>query len=184
MALVRCTRGHYYDNKKYIQCPQCGLQINSSDDECMTVKLNQSVNKQPEHIADNIKTMRFVSDESDVKQVGSKGFVTGWLVCISGPEKGRDYRVYYGNNFVGRSFEMDICIREDNKISRERHCSIVYDEKHNTFYLAPGNGITYYEEQLLEKAIPLYENRLITMGESKFYFIPFCTDIRKWKMTD
>lgn len=28
--------------------------------------------------------------------------VVGWLVCISGAEKGRDYRIHSDNNFIGR----------------------------------------------------------------------------------
>ena len=33
--------------------------------------------------------------------------VVEWLVCIDGPEKGRDYRIRSGNNYIGRSQDIE-----------------------------------------------------------------------------
>ncbi len=49
--------------------------------------------------------------------------VVGWLVCVHGRNRGRDYRIRSENNTVGRSENMDICISGDDLISRERHTS-------------------------------------------------------------
>lgn len=44
--------------------------------------------------------------------------VCGWIVCVKGPRRGKDYRVMDGKNFVGRADDMDIQILGDNKIAR------------------------------------------------------------------
>ena len=58
--------------------------------------------------------------------VTKKPPVTGWLVCINGDEKGNDYRLHAGKNFVGRSQAMDVVLTDDKSISREKHCSVLY----------------------------------------------------------
>ena len=72
------------------------------------------------------------SENEDDKTVGiysrftGNDFVTGWLVCTKGAERGRDYRLHYGFNRIGRGLMMDVCILEDEMISRNMHCSVVY----------------------------------------------------------
>ena len=60
--------------------------------------------------------------------------VVGWLLCVDGPEKGRDYRIRSGRNSIGRAENMDICISGDSSISRERHAIIAYDPKKIVLY--------------------------------------------------
>lgn len=64
--------------------------------------------------------------------------VCGWLVCVEGPRRGKDYKVMEGKNFVGRADDMDIQILGDNKISRRNHCVIVYDEKQGKTVMLQG----------------------------------------------
>ena len=47
--------------------------------------------------------------------------VCGWIVCVSGPRQGKDYKVVSGKNFIGRADDMDIQILGDNEISRRNH---------------------------------------------------------------
>ena len=115
---------------------------------------------------------------------GARGndYVTGWLVCVEGPEKGRDYRLHHGFNRIGRDMEMDVQVMDDLAVSRKNHCSVVYDEKGRTFSVVPSPGsLTYYGDQLLEKARPLEAGDEIRMGESSFVFIPFCGKDRVWE---
>lgn len=44
--------------------------------------------------------------------VRGNDYVTGWLVCVKGPEKGRDYRLHHGFNRLGRSMDMDVIFRK------------------------------------------------------------------------
>ncbi len=109
--------------------------------------------------------------------------VCGWIVCVEGPRKGKDYKVISGKNFVGRADDMDIQILGDNQISRRNHCVIVYDEKQGKMVILPGdsNGIVYLNEEAVYVPTQLHPYDVIEMGESKFLFIPFCGDHFKWE---
>ena len=76
---------------------------------------------------------------------------------------------------------MDICIQGDETISRENHCAIVYDDKHNLFYLMPVNNMVYRDEKLLTEAVELKTGDEFVIGESRFAFVAFCEGDRKWK---
>lgn len=108
--------------------------------------------------------------------------VCGWIVCIAGPRRGKDYKIMAGKNFVGRADDMDIQILGDNKISRRNHCVIVYDEKQGKTVILPGdsNGIVYLNEEAVYVPTPLGEYDVIEMGESRFLFIPFCGEHFMW----
>lgn len=182
MALIRCDKGHYYDNKKFIQCPQCGLKLtNTASDESVTVRLSDVSHSDKNDEPDDVKTKKMVYADGRQEKTYSKGLVTGWLVCFEGPSKGRDFRIFYGHNFVGRAFDMDICVEEDYQVAEKKHCSIVYDDKNNKFYLVPGKGVTYFRGEILENAVELNGvDALIQIGESQFYFVPYCNDRRRW----
>lgn len=108
--------------------------------------------------------------------------IVGWLVCIEGPEYGRDYRVYGQRNTVGRNDNMDISIKKDMAITGDTHLWLGYDHKYNTFRLTPGNAsnYTYVNEQPLDIPVTLHIYDLIEMGESKFLFIPLCGERFDW----
>lgn len=197
MAVIRCSQGHYYDNEKFSNCPFCGIFTN--------IKLNEAVAAS----GDDEKTMAFAGEpsslnevlqrtialeyivqnpEDDQKTVGhfseSRGndFVTGWLVCVEGPEKGRDYRLYHGFNRVGRGYGMDVCIVDDVHISRENHCSVVYDHKSNTFSLVPSGGnLIYLGGELVSHPVQLKTGDIIRIGESQLEFVAFCREGRIWE---
>lgn len=198
MAIVKCKNGHFFDNNKYASCPYC-------------VKLENERNRYEEQMRDQITVMmpkreftenpeyRLQSEDvtvglyetpagDDQKTIGAFGkqsgrnFVTGWLVCTKGRERGRDYRIYNGNNWIGRGYQMDICIVDDPAISRERHAVLIYDHKSNKFFLSPGSGtITMINHEMLVKAKELKSRDRITLGESEFTFVPFCTEGETWE---
>ena len=72
----------------------------------------------------------------------SKGIdpVVGWIVCVEGQDKGRDYRIRTERNFIGRNDSNDIVIKGDDSISRERHAIISFNPRTNSFRLAPGDS--------------------------------------------
>ncbi|MBQ6609025.1 MAG: FHA domain-containing protein [Oscillospiraceae bacterium] len=73
---------------------------------------------------------------------GERGYrfqpVVGWLVCIAGPDRGRDYRIHDNYNSIGRLPNMDICV-SDPTISRERHALVAYDPEEKLYYFAPAD---------------------------------------------
>ncbi|MBO4604151.1 MAG: FHA domain-containing protein [Clostridiales bacterium] len=109
--------------------------------------------------------------------------VVGWIVCVEGKNKGKDFRVLAKNNTIGRGDKMDICITGDNAISRENHARLAYDEKHNAYYLIPAestNSIYVNEEPIYVPTI-IKTGDLLELGESKFIFTAFCSDRFNWK---
>ncbi|MEG2770132.1 MAG: FHA domain-containing protein, partial [Oscillospiraceae bacterium] len=106
--------------------------------------------------------------------------VTGWLVCIDGNEKGRDYRLHAGRNFVGRSMTSDVAICDDVQISRENHCSVVFEPNEQTFSICSGNGITYVNDELLQEPMQAKDETVLTLGNTKLVLIAFCVEGRTW----
>lgn len=180
MGIERCSSGlHYYDSNKYERCPYCDAM---AGDDPKTIAMKREL-----PVMEDVVTISGVSkDFDDVKTIGvyskSKGndYVSGWLVCVEGAERGRDYRIYQGRNFVGRETDMDICIQGDTTISRKNHCAVVYDERNNQFFIMPMENSVYLEDSMINGAVPLIGGQKITIGNSIFVFIPFCVGERKW----
>lgn len=108
--------------------------------------------------------------------------VTGWLVCMTGSEGGKDYRLHTGKNFIGRSTSMDVILIDDKEIARDKHCSVVYDPVNNDFYVSPEDGnLTYLNNEIIDSPIMLHEGDRIMVGETQLLFIPFCKEGRIWE---
>jgi predicted component of type VI protein secretion system len=87
-----------------------------------------------------------------------------------------------GKNFVGRSQSMDVILVDDKKISRDKHCSIIFDPKSNEFYVAAeGGNLVYLNNQMLEGSAKLEQEDVITIGDTSLMFIPFCREVRQWE---
>ena len=108
--------------------------------------------------------------------------VCGWIVCISGPRQGKDYKIRSGKNFIGRADDMDIQILGDNEISRRNHAVIVFDPKKKETVLLPGdsNGLVYLNENAVYVPTSLNPYDKIELGKSVFVFIPFCGNNFMW----
>ena len=139
-------------------------------------------------IAEDPKTVAFTSTSSasgtggissDYSKVGTDP-VTGWLVCIEGGSRGRDYRIHSGQNFIGRSIAMDVSIEGDETINRENHCVLVYDPKGKTFYLRGEKSSVYLNDELMTGVGKLNDHDTIQIGNSKFVFVQFCTGEFSW----
>ena len=176
MAIIRCENGHYYDNSKYFRCPFCGVTIDVvdkvevDDDDEVTMRLQDAQEEEDD------RTVALTNLEG-----GEDRYVTGWLVGVEGPQKGRDYRLHIGVNRIGRAPEMDVQIDTDAQISRE-HCRIAYDDRSNAFYLMPGKGtMTYLNGKSLFNAAELSTDDQICMGASIFEFVAYCRGEKRWK---
>lgn len=60
--------------------------------------------------------------------------VVGWLISMSGADKGRDFRLLVGKNTIGRGRDENVFLSGDEKISRD-HATIYYYPKVNEFYI-------------------------------------------------
>ncbi len=108
--------------------------------------------------------------------------VCGWLVCIDGPEKGVDFRVHNGYNYIGREIG-DIHISNDLQISREKHAMIAYDADDNAFFFGPtdGRNIVKLNGHSVFNAEQIKAYDVIKIGTTKLLFVPLCSDQFTWK---
>lgn len=109
--------------------------------------------------------------------------VTGWLVCIKGPNKGMDFRIHSQNNHIGRAKHMDICIPGDPTISSERAATLIYDYKGKKFLIAAGTGLTltYLNGEIVTGSAILKAYDVINIGDTDLLFIPLCGEQFDWK---
>ena len=91
-------------------------------------QFNTSVESKPVENNDTGKTVGVFKKSMKIEPV------VGWLVCIEGADKGKDFSILAKNNSIGRGESMDICIKGDTTISRENQARIAYDEKNNAFH--------------------------------------------------
>jgi hypothetical protein len=109
--------------------------------------------------------------------------VVGWLVIIDGPGKGKFVKLGFGMNAIGRSPESRVSIDfGDDQISRENHALLTYDTKNRKFYIQHGGGanLTYLGESPVLQPFELKGNEVISIGNTKLYFVPFCGANFNW----
>lgn len=108
--------------------------------------------------------------------------VVGWLVCVDGPAKGRDYRIHTQKNWIGRAPHMDICISGDNCISAEEDAFIAYEPKKKFFHFVPGKGrnLMYLNDDVLLSPVQLKPYDILTIGQTKLMFVPLCGERFDW----
>ncbi len=131
---------------------------------------------------------RFEVDDYDVTRpsqtYGVAGFspVVGWLVCVDGPAKGTDYRIRSGYNYIGRAEHMDICIKGDLVISRERHAMIAYDQEERIFFFGPADGksIVRLNGKMVMNPQEIHSHDIVTIGSTKLLFVPLCGERFDW----
>lgn len=170
--MVRCPNDHYYDASIYSKCPHCT------------------------GITEQIKICEVCGESYDAKKYTScphcqeKGTVAlfqknvvGWLVAIKGPHKGKDFRLQTGRNFIGRDDIMDVCLRYDNAVSRNKHAVLLYEPKGCTFFITPGESheLAYLNGEVLLDAKPLKSGDILTLGRSDLMFVPFCSADFNWE---
>ena len=108
--------------------------------------------------------------------------MVGWLVCTEGPDRGHDYRIRTGYNHIGRAEHMDICIRGDKQISREKHALIAYDDTEKVFFFGPSDGrnIVRVNGKMAMVPTELHAYDILTVGSSKLIFVPLCGEQFDW----
>lgn len=212
MALTECAKGHLYNSDQYAACPYCnnmGKRIDFErhkteapeyyQNEVEKPRANKTV--APEYYRSGMespKVSKTVAPEAyrneterarknvtvgTLEKVMYIEPVVGWIVCIEGAEKGRDFQIKARNNTIGRNEDMDICIREDPTISRKNHARLSYDLKHNDFYIIPAENTNniYLNDQPVYTPTRLSSYDLLELGESKFLFVPFCNEKFQWE---
>jgi len=202
MALTECANGHLYDTTQYESCPYCQGSINRVEFVAPNGSIGKTVGFDTPNVNMVVNTpeigatvapavyrgqMETANDTGKTVAVLQKSMkiepIVGWIVCVEGADKGKDYRILAKNNTIGRSEKMDICIKGDTTISRENHAKIAYDMKHNMFHIIPGDStnLIYVNDMAIYVPTEIIPYDLIELGDSKFVFVPFCTNQFNWQ---
>ena len=165
--MKQCDNGHFYDENRFDSCPYCleGAGVGKTVAASFVGKTVAAVPGGAAPEADRGKTVGIIK-----KKIGIDPAV-GFLVCISGPHRGADYKLVAGRNFIGRAAAMDVALADDDTVSRESHALVTYDAKHNTFSLSPGQ---------VEMVRPLSAYDVIEVGKSQLLFLPLCGEKFQW----
>lgn len=191
-----CPNGHYFDSEQYIACPYCKSAeagpTMPADEDGFAESYPPPVG--PTEPADfpgaNVgyggvgKTVGMDNDETvslEMLKDTRIAPVVGWLVCTAGNDKGRDFRLHAGNNFVGRSRDRDVCL-DDQSVSR-KHFSVSYDRRKNRYFIAMGEGreIVYVNDEPIAGVTPLKKGDLIEVANTKLAFIPLEKEYVQWE---
>ena len=198
MAVVRCTRGHYFDNEKFSTCPHCtshktewpesfsGRQTDSYAAEYIR-KNRAGAEKEENAGTEKTDIEKINTEKSNMKKTTGISqnceptrYAAGWLVCIKGEEYGCNYPLYAGFNRIGRSYGCDITLT-DPMVPAKEHCSVIYEEKKNLFFVLPKDGnFVYVEEETVEGAQEIKSGQVITLGETQLELAVFCTGEKRW----
>ena len=170
MALNRCKNGHMFSETKHGKtCPYCNISIDQ--------EMNWKNDDQPGKF-----------NETYLDELEDKKRVVGWLVCVDGSSKGRDFRILPEKNFVGRSQDMDIRVLGDNMINSRNHAVIMYDPEKNHTVVLPGDsqGLVYKLDnddtwQVVYEPKELVSGDRLKIGASEFIFVAFCGDNEGFK---
>jgi hypothetical protein len=97
--------------------------------------------------------------------------IVGWILSYTLDPMGVDYRIYEGNNTIGREPGNSITITKDTTISG-KHANILY--KKGNFWIKDemaANGTFLNDEELeIEKAYPLKDGDVIRLANTTFKF--------------
>lgn len=167
MALVKCKKGHYYDNAKYDDCPMCNSPITTEEKTISFFDVMKS---------DDEKTISV-----NMKKNNNTSPVTGWFVCTEGEERGRDFRIHTGRNFIGRGYDNDIVLTGDKEINIKMDCSVIYEPRKNEFIIMNEEGSNVYVNgQPILNPTVISEQDIIVIGSYTFAFVAYCKGDIRW----
>ncbi len=124
----------------------------------------------------------------------------GWLLAIRGPNKGRSYEIFPGQNSVGRSEKCVVTITADSSVSSTQ-CIVGFDHIGKEYFIA-GNpearAITRVNGKRLsgQGELPLIHGSIITLSDdgktpdgkvlpgTVLRFVPACDEQFSWDMAE
>lgn len=206
-----CSAGHVYDADQFASCPYCNrntraIQFGAGGGYTPTAAPGGYGNTaapggydaaipptggrdatigatvMPEAIRRRMEQERDNRTVGEFKRKLGYEPVVGWLVCVEGPEVGKDYRLYGRINTIGRAEDNDVVLAQEHTVSQKNHVRLAYDAKHNNYQLIPGDGsnVTYLNDEPLYVPQRLNAYDVLEMGETKLIFVPLCNDRFRW----
>lgn len=199
VKMVLCPNGHYYNAAIHQRCPQCASAASGG-----------FIPTQDPHAAGSQGNFGPTIDPHNARPQGGIGSTTpaggteygstvpgddlgsgssspaadpvvGWLVCVEGPNRGRDYRIHAGYNYIGRE-SGDIRLQEDMQISRQHHAMIAYDSGDHTYYFGPSGGrnLVRVNGKTVLNAQAVYNYDVLSIGAGRYLFVALCGSHFGW----
>ena len=197
-----CSAGHVYDADQFASCPYCNRNTRAIQFGATAAPAGYGATAAPagygaahagrdDTIGQTVMPeaiRRRMEQERDNRTVGEfkrkLGYepVVGWLVCVEGPEVGKDYRLFGRINSIGRAEDNDVVLAQEHTVSQKNHVRLAYDAKHNNFQLIPGEGtnVTYLNDEPLYVPQKLNAYDVLEMGDTKLIFVPLCNERFHW----
>lgn len=207
MIQTVCSHGHYYDASKNSSCPYCKTDFDASyqyettpfravaADEDSTMPINSASSGLGGEYAETVpsggstttaidgdETLPFYGAENEEIVKSKKSPVVGWLVCKSGNHFGKDFSLYFGQNYIGRNSNMDVALTNEDTVSHDKHAVIIYEPKQNEFFVHMGSskGLVYLNGSLVSQLTLLKRYDVISVGRVNLVFIPLCDENFRW----
>lgn len=158
MKLTKCEAGHFYDGDKYPECPYCNAEL-QKDTGIVAAADGRA---------------------GGARAATPQGPVTGWLVALNGPARGRDLRLGEGRSFVGQDAAGAPMLLDANTPLAARQTVVVYDPAENSFTLLPGTSaeLCYHNGKSVLVPVVLAAGDTVKLGGTELRFVPFCGEFR------
>lgn len=195
-SMATCPNGHHYDAAKHTSCPYCSSAGSYSSTERPGGSAPAAFS--PTEIPGGPSSPSFsptvppnttsgrINPFSVETMIGGQAPgqadpVVGWLVCVEGPNRGTDYRIHSGYNYIGRETG-DICIRGDDQISRQSHAMVAFDSSELTYFVGPASGrnLIKVNGKTVLNAVEIKSFDQITIGAAKLIFVALCGPQFSW----
>ncbi|MCI7698129.1 MAG: FHA domain-containing protein [Akkermansia sp.] len=139
-----------------------------------TIKIDGPTEPIPPHPAPTPKPSPEISPDD---------YPMGFLVVIGGPMRGSFFVVRANQNSLGRALNNHICMKDDPRVSREKHCFIIYSVDDKKFFIRPGDGsgIVFINDSLLFTPTELKHGDIIRLSNNT---VPDPTVLRLYSVID
>lgn len=107
--------------------------------------------------------------------------VVGWLVVVKGPDRGDCKPLFYGPNSIGRGERHTVRLDGDQRVSRNVHAYIIYDDFQRKFFIRDNDANPVrYKGQLIGSQTELHDRDEVIIGDSTLMFIALCNSGFDW----
>ena len=165
--------------QEVVKCSYCGGTGHTAD----TCAVKKTAEQQTAAVAAQQQAAAQAAEQAAAAQAAAPaGPVTGWLVVLDGPARGRDLRLGIGRSFLGLDDAgAPITLSADAPLSA-RQAVVVYDAEKNSFVLLPGSSqeLCYLGEEAVLAPSPLTGGETLRLGGAALTFVPLCGGAFHW----
>ena len=111
-----------------------------------------------------------------------EGNFVGWLVCIRGAQRGRDFRIGQKRNTIGKSERADIRLVDEDNNRFAIWARLDYLEDENACLLQPiSTGKVLLNGAPVSEPVQLRARDVVCLGGCDYLYIPLCGEDFRWE---